>query len=244
MSAGAPTQEMVQSDDSRDPAVAFEGISRRLAGLTAAVEGMAARQQELHARDYSTELGQILETEENVVGAVNSLAKRPAMALTPEDIGCQIENAGRSARKEDRQALEYGYHQLRDAIGKLDGMVASALNAEKQWRQVEIASAVAAFGGFLLACILPGALARTAPASWQWPERMAAGILHQNQWSAGARLMRGAAPDRWREMAEADRLVGHNRDALAACQVRTGRSKKPLTCEIELLASGNERLGF
>ena len=237
MSAGAPTQELVPADDSRDPAVAFEGISRRLAGLTAAVEGMAARQQELHARDYSTELGQILETEGRVVGAINSLAKRPAMALTPENIARQIEDAGRSARREDRQALEYGHHQLRNAIGKLDGMVASALSAEKQWRQVEIASFVAAIVGFLLACVLPGALARTAPASLQWPEKMAAAILHQDQWSAGARLMQGAAPDRWQEMIEADRLVGHNRKALESCRVRTGRSKKPLICKIELPAS-------
>ena len=237
MSAGASMQELVPADDSRDPAVAFEGISRRLAGLTAAVEGMAARQQELHARDYSTELGQILETEGQVVGAINRLAKRPAMTLTPEDIARQIENAGRSARQEDRQALEYGHHQLQNAIGKLDGVVASAHTAEKQWRQVEIASAISAFCGFLLACILPGAIVRTAPASWQWPEQMAAGILHQDQWSAGARLMQGAAPDRWREMTEADRLVGHNRQALAACHQNIGHSKKPLTCKIEFPAS-------
>ena len=237
MSAGAPTQELVQADDSRDPAVAFEGISRRLAGLTAAVEGMAARQQELHARDYSAELGQILKSEKWVATEIRSLAERPAMALTPDGIGRQIHNAGISARREDRQTLENGHHQLQSAIGKLDGVVASALTAKAQQRRVEIAIGAASIAGYLLACILPSAIVRTAPASWQWPEKMAAGILHQDQWSGGARLMQGAAPDRWREMNDADRIVDHNRAALAACQKNIGHSKKPLTCKIEFPAS-------
>jgi len=237
VSGEASSQELAQQDDSRDPAVAFEGISRRLAGLTAAVEGMAARQQELHARDYSTELAQILKSEKWVATEIRSLAERPAMALTPDGIGRQIHDAGISARREDRQTLENGHHQLQNAIGKLDGVVASALTAENQWRQVEIASAVAAVGGFLLASMLPGAIVRTAPASWQWPEQMAAGILHQDQWSAGARLMQGAAPGKWQEMIDADRIVEHNRAALAACQKNIGHSKKPLTCKIEFPAS-------
>ncbi|OAN63540.1 hypothetical protein [Sphingomonas sp. TDK1] len=38
---------------------AFNDMSRKLAGLTAAVDGFAARQQELHARDYGPDLEKI-----------------------------------------------------------------------------------------------------------------------------------------------------------------------------------------
>ncbi len=38
---------------------AFNDMSRKLAGLTGAVDGFAARQQELHARDYGPDLEKI-----------------------------------------------------------------------------------------------------------------------------------------------------------------------------------------
>jgi hypothetical protein len=45
-----PTPDDVAIADHDDPAIAFERMSLKLAGLTAAIEGFAARQQELHVR--------------------------------------------------------------------------------------------------------------------------------------------------------------------------------------------------
>lgn len=39
-------------------------MSRKLAGLTAAIEGFAARQQELHALDYGPDLAKIHDRQE------------------------------------------------------------------------------------------------------------------------------------------------------------------------------------
>ena len=94
----------VTARDSEDPAVAFEQMSRRLAGLTAAVEGFAARQQELHARDYGPDLAGIRDWQEEAMNAIDDLGKRPAMALTPEMIDSQIKTAGEVVRADDHKA--------------------------------------------------------------------------------------------------------------------------------------------
>jgi hypothetical protein len=47
------------ADAIENPEVAFEAMSRKLAGLAAAVDGFAARQQELHARDYGPDFAGI-----------------------------------------------------------------------------------------------------------------------------------------------------------------------------------------
>ncbi|WP_294256653.1 hypothetical protein [uncultured Sphingomonas sp.] len=74
---------------------AFNDMSRKLAGLTAAVDGFAARQQELHARDYGPDLEKIRDGYDKVCGAINILAKRPAMTLTPQDAAPGHEQIGK-----------------------------------------------------------------------------------------------------------------------------------------------------
>ncbi|MGQ3230322.1 MAG: hypothetical protein ACT6R2_15700, partial [Blastomonas fulva] len=59
---------------------ALEAIARRLAGLTASVDGFAERQQDLLGRDYSAELAQIHETSQAMGDAITALSKRPALA--------------------------------------------------------------------------------------------------------------------------------------------------------------------
>lgn len=109
---------------------AFNDMSRKLAGLIAAVDGFAARQQELHARDYGPDLEKIRESYEKVCGAINVLAKRPAMTLTPQDVAKQIEAAGAQGRADDHWAWNGASHALVGIVQELKGMVASAHSAE------------------------------------------------------------------------------------------------------------------
>ncbi|MDV3456355.1 hypothetical protein RZN05_05120 [Sphingomonas sp. HF-S4] len=90
--------------DIDDPEVAFEAMTRKLAGLTAAVEGFAARQQELHARDYGPDPAKIHGLSGKMVDAINKLAARPGVALTPETLAPQIAEAGARVRAADHQA--------------------------------------------------------------------------------------------------------------------------------------------
>lgn len=90
--------------DIDDPEVAFEAMSRKLAGLTAAVEGFAARQQELHARDYGPDLVKIQGQWAEIVRAFKALKEKPGIALTPKTLAPQIAEAGERVRAADHQA--------------------------------------------------------------------------------------------------------------------------------------------
>jgi len=53
-------------------------------------------------------------------------------------------------------------------------------------------------------------------------------------WGAGVRLMQTADPNRWNELARASRLYGENAKAIAACEAKAPRRKKPTPCKIEI----------
>ena len=109
-------------------------MDRRLAGLTAAVEGFAARQQELHARDYAPELAAIQVKWEKARAAFEHLSAKPALSLTPESMAARIETAGATVRKADHEALAHARQDLRELIATIGSVTASARTARDQNR--------------------------------------------------------------------------------------------------------------
>jgi len=214
---------------------AFNDMSRKLAGLTAAVDGFAARQQELHARDYGPDLEKIRESHDKVCGAINILAKRPAMTLTPQDVAKQIEAAGTQGRADDHRAWSGANHALTGTLQELKGMVASAHSAETQRRWIAAAAALALLLGFAFGTIVPSWIARAAPESWRWPEQQALGVLGRPPWDAGMRLMQVANPPQARALAEAERLSKDNADVLTGCRDRAKRLNAPVKCSVSVL---------
>jgi hypothetical protein len=219
-----------------DPEVAFENMTRKLAGLTAAVEGFAARQQELHARDYGMDLAKIHERQEKIRAAIQTLSERPAMALTPELIASQIEAAGAEGRSADHQAWADAHRELRSAALALNGVVASALEARRQRLWTAAVAAAALMFGFAGGAIIPTKVTQVVPASWYWPEARAASILQRDGWGAGERLLQVTDARRWQELSEAARLVSDNKGAIAACRARSQRSTRAVDCSIKVPA--------
>jgi hypothetical protein len=217
-----------------DPEVAFAAMSRKLAGLTAAVEGFAARQQELHARDYGPDLATIHERLEKMKDAILTLNERPAMQLTPEKIGSQIRSAGEQGRATDHQAWDIANQQLGCAIRSLNGVVASARMAGTQRLWIAGAAALALTVGFVFGTVLPNRIAQAVPESWHWPEARAARILQRDGWSAGERLLQVSNLPRWNEMVDAIRIVDQNAEALTNCRERIARKGKPVDCAIQV----------
>jgi hypothetical protein len=115
--------------------LAFEAMQQRLAGLTAAMDGFAVRQQELHGRDYGPDLEKINESFLKVREAVYKLADRPALKLTPEDIAKQIEKAGQEWRQVDHAAWGSAQSRLERAAQSIEMVVASALafRVQRNW---------------------------------------------------------------------------------------------------------------
>lgn len=89
--------------------------------------------------------------------------------------------------------------------------------------------------GILAWAILPGLVARDiVPASWQWPERMAARTLDLPRWEAGQRMMQRVAPDAFANIAAGDQIVTDNRVALEACRKRANRMREEVRCMVRV----------
>lgn len=215
-----PASPIAAPQDSSDPVAAFERMRRTLAGQTAAIEGFAARQQELHARDYGPDLAKIHDRMEAFRGAILKLNDRPAMALTPETIASQIEAAGSQGRAHDHQAWTEACREQRQAARDLKAVAASALTAHAQRQWIGGAAVGAFLLGVILCAIVPGAVDRSVPASWHWPERRAAHVMRMDEWSAGERLMQLSNPAQWQALDDAAIFTAANANALSACRAR------------------------
>lgn len=224
----------LQSSEVDDPEVAFEAMSRRLAGLTAAVEGFATRQQELHARDYGPDLAKLHQQWDEVARILNVLTRKPGIALTPESMTSQINAAGAQVRTADHRAWGDANRQLGLAIGSLNSVVASAQTAHTQRLWIAGAAAAAMLLGFAFGTIIPTRIAHAVPETWYWPEVNAARVLQRKPWDAGVRLLEVADTRRWRALAEAAQLTQDNAERLAACRKRADRLKKAVDCTIKV----------
>ncbi len=155
------------------------------------------------------------------------IARSPALAMTPEQMAQRIAAAGNAARREDQAALAKAGEDKARVMAELRAIVGSAwTRADQKNRQLWFE---------LVWSILPGLVARKiAPASWQWPERIAARTLDLPKWEAGQRLMRAAAPDAFANIAAADRIITANRKAVQACYTKAGKTKKTVCCIIKI----------
>lgn len=216
------------------PELAFEAMAQRLAGLTAAMDGFAARQQELHGRDYAPDLEKIQESFEIVSRALNALAKKPALTLTPDDVAEQIESAGRSGRQADHHAWDKAQGRLSEAARSIETVVASALQARVQRYWVAGAAAAALVVGMILVYCCSGAIDRMMPEDWHWPEASAAKMLGLSEWDAGAHLMQVADPKEWNEMVRASATFQNNAKAIAECDAYAAKIKGPVMCQVEI----------
>ena len=129
---------------------ALDAVARRLAGVTAAVDGFAERQQDLLSRDYSEDLALIHQSYDDLRATIDSLATKAALVLTPEVIVGQIERL--RARKDTDAAMAAAQNNLQKATSALARMTDSVRTAKRQnqWR------AGAATGALLTLPPLPG----------------------------------------------------------------------------------------
>lgn len=214
---------------------ALEAVARRLAGVTAAVDGFAERQQDLLERDYSEDLALIHQSCEGLRKAIDALAQKPALALTPEMIAQQIEAAGQGAYRDANQALAAAQGSLQSSIAALSRVTASVRAAQRQNQMLAGATGLALILGWVGGCIIPPAIDWVVPEAWQWPEKRAMSALHRNGWNAGERLMSVTNPGRWSNLQAAVRLSEKNNEAINKCVQRASeRGLRSVGCNIEV----------
>lgn len=225
------------ADGEDQAAQAFEELRAEVSLMRRAVERLAAERTENgQASDYSETLGVISKNLSATAQRVDALVDSPALALTPEELSRQIVAAGYTARKEDHRLFLAARQGLEEVATKIGGQLQSHLAEGEQRRRLWQVGLIGLAAGVLLWAILAGPVARAMPASWQWPERMAARSLRLPLWEGGQRMMRAASPEAFAGVLSGNRLTIANRDALDACHKQAVRAKKAVRCEIQVKA--------
>lgn len=205
-------------------AEAFEQLRGEVAQLRGAFDGLAERLGE-RAADYTPTLA-------DIATRLEKIEAHPALQHTPErfraETSSNLEIVRRNFETEAQRALSM-IHQAAGDVRRFAG--------ELRGRRAQMEAIVFAGGGGLLAgvvlwALLSGPAARSLPASWRVPERMAADILHMDMWAAGGRLMQADNPQAWDRVVVADRIAHANAAALDSCAQAAGKAGKAQPCRV------------
>jgi hypothetical protein len=226
------------SEDEHEPETAQEAFARvegELALLRRAVERMAVERAEVPEQpDYSETLAGMVQKIDATLQRADALVAAARDGATPRHVVDRIVAAGADARGEDRRTIATAAAELKDATRVLQGVTASARRGDEQNRWLMWTAIGGIVAGMVLWAAFAGFVARGVPASWQWPEKMAARSLDLPMWEGGQRLMRASAPDAFANIAAGDRIVTANRKALEACQKRAVKADTAVACTIKV----------
>ncbi|QJU57399.1 hypothetical protein HL653_05975 [Sphingomonas sp. AP4-R1] len=181
---------------------AFGELRGEISLLRRAIERLT--DERISQSDYTPSLEELSKRLDVLTDWARSIAKQPALQLTPEKVGRGIADAGMTHREADRQLLQRAVNGMDASVSHIDGLIARARNADAQDRELRRNRIAFGVSGMLLFSILPGAIARSLPVSWAIPERIAARMLGTDMWHAGQDMMVKADPDSWR------RIVGRD----------------------------------
>lgn len=234
---------MADDGDANDDGAtrAFDDLRGEVTLLRRAVERLAAeRAGDDRAPDYSETLGVIAANVTATARAVDALVKSPALSLPPEEIGRQITAGGFDARREDHRLFVIAKQGMDEVAARLDRQLRSHIEAGEQRRRLWQIGSVCVAAGMILWAVLAGPIARSLPASWLLPERMAARSLRMPMWEAGQRLIRAGNASAFAGVLVANGLATANRDTLAACRRQAARTAKVVRCAIKIEADGQD----
>ncbi len=217
-----------------DPATrAFNRLEREMALMRRAVENVAIEKAEIDIPDYGSTLTEIAER-------LLAIEDAPALKMTPEDMAARINGAAAKARHEDWNALNKAKQQHDEAAYALRSLVGTATSVKEQRRHLHWAAGGGLLAGMLIWSFLPGVVARTLPASWDLPERIAARTVNEpTLWEAGVRIMQADAPEAWAAIAAAAEIRRDNRETIDACERAAAKAKKSVRCTIRIGGNGH-----
>jgi hypothetical protein len=184
-----------------DPAAVFEALRAEVAALRADLGGEGEGRA---APDYAPTLGKMAAT-------LAKIEAHPALQLTPEAFGYQIRQAREAAQQQGGRELSAAIQRMDGAAADLARLAVQQRAGREQNRWLAIVAGIGAVFGVVIWVGLSGPIARTLPAGWSVPERMAAATLRLDRWEAGARLMQDASPQGWAKLVEASQSANKNK---------------------------------
>lgn len=224
-------------DHAGDPAQAFEDLRSEVSVLRRAIEALPAAIRENRPADYSADLAVLGKGLDEIGEQLVTILKSPALNLTPEQQGQGIARAGMTVVREAAQRLDRATQEAERARDQVAGVVGQALAQDRQFKSMCWAGGIAfALGLFLspmAASLLPFGL----------NTRVAALVMREDRWSAGADLMHAANPQGWAQLTTDANLVSENREAIAACRKELVRTGKAQRCSVTLTPAPPSELG-
>lgn len=216
-------------------AEAFARLEGEMALMRRAVQHLAAERADIVIPDYGPTLTEMTKRLGAIAGNIGDIAEHPAMQVTPDDFGRRIEAAAQAARRDDQDRINDAHNELQHAAQDMRAVTSHARTSAEQRRKLFQTVGGGVLGGILLWSFLPGTIARAMPESWQWPERMARHLLGDRTITdAGIRLIRSQNPGLWDDIAEAAELSSVNRIAIRRCKESARRSKRQVTCAVQV----------
>jgi hypothetical protein len=142
------TPALAQSSAAR----AFEDLRGEVSLLRRAIEGLAAERRD--QPDYGPTLEALAISNEEIKNWARKINERPAVRLTPLEIGEQIQEAVAKLRAEDRRQLEVAHGQLTSALNEVRMLSATARVASEQVRREKIVGGLSFLGGMVLLLVM------------------------------------------------------------------------------------------
>ena len=217
---------MAQEDDRDDAARAFEDLTAEVRVMRRAVEALEAKKP----TDYAPTLAALTQELERLTAATTAMARRPALTLTPESYAAQLRRATDEAARPAAAELQ----RAQTMTGTLERALGRIRTREEQRRWLWRAGIGGMAAGVLVWALLLLPIARTLPESWHLPEKLAAGVVGADRWTAGERMMASYGPEAWNRIVRAAELEKANRKALDECEKNAARTSRPQRCTIQV----------
>ena len=219
-----------------DPAAeAFARLEGELALMRRAVQHLAAERADIVIPDYGATLAEMTKRLAAVSHSFTTIADHPAMQLTPDSLGRRIEAVAESARRADHDRINQAQSDLHHAAQNMRAVTGHARTAAEQRVRLFQAAGGGILAGMLLWSVLPGPIARSLPATWQVPERMAHRVLGEPSiMDAGIRLIRSENPKAWEAILEAAKLSETNRQTIGRCRSFAQKTGRPTNCSVRV----------
>lgn len=219
-----------------DPAAdAFERLRSEVALLRRAVEGLAADGGR-EPPDYSPTLAELSDAVAEVNAQVTVLGERPVLALAPEQLVSLFQVAAARVLARPVVALEREQVVLGRATEALHAAREADFARSHSWRRTASLVGGGVLAGAILWGVLLGPLARSLPAAWGAPERLASATLNLPMAPAGERLLLRGDPTTWDALQLVRRIPDSQMTGLQACLAQPADSKVR-TCTLKLRAN-------
>lgn len=214
-----------------DPAQAFEDLRAEVSVLRRAIEALPGAMREARPPDYSQDLAVLGKGLDEIGEQLETVLQSPALNLTPEQQGQAIAKAGHNLIREAVQKLDQAAQATERERSRLAGIVGQAWTQDRHFKALCWTCGVAFAVGLLLAPFVASVL------PFGLNTRVAALVMRDGRWAAGAALMEAGNPQAWAQLSADAALVRENLEIVEGCRTTATKAGKTQRCALTVKPS-------